>query len=64
MMTSLNIRSTKMNEVCPKCGLPLQQAMFNVFDTDKALNGQQLVCTNPNCPIGRKNSPDRDEVEL
>jgi hypothetical protein len=54
-----------MTEKCPKCNHPLQQAMFNVFDTDKALNGQQLVCTNPNCPIGRKNSPDKDEeIEL
>jgi len=50
--------------LCPKCGQPLQQAMFNVFDSDKEHNGQQLVCTNPNCPVGMKNSPERQEINF
>ncbi len=55
----------KMTELlCPKCGQPLQQAMFNVFDSDKEHNGQQLVCTNPNCPVGMKNSPERQEINF
>ena len=54
-----------MTEKCPKCNHPLQQAMFNIFESDKAINGQQLVCINPDCPIGKKNSPDREkEIEL
>lgn len=53
-----------MTEKCPKCGFPLQHAMFNMFNSDKVNDGKELVCINPNCPDGKKNAPDKNEVEL
>jgi hypothetical protein len=49
---------------CEKCGFPLQVSMLSIFNSSKALDGKELVCTNPNCTIGRKNSPPQDMREI
>jgi hypothetical protein len=48
---------------CEKCGHLLQHAMFNMFNSDKVNDGHELVCINPDCPIGKKNCPNTENEE-